>query len=395
MNLESLYNKEKIAGTFPYYIGSITLHTRYLYILILVILSMILLSLPLIKINLYVKASGIIRPGKEKTPVYSPVSGTIAAVNFAESDRLDQGEVLVVLDRSRKEFELEEMKSLTRQILSEIRDLENLLSGGHKQMHSVKYKLEYTAFSQQSARLAEKLAKATREKNRNESLFRAKLISDKEFDDLLFNEEQQKRELRQFESMNRNQWQNELAELQFMQKQYQGQLNCLLEDLSHCNIRTPVSGTIEYLSPMHPGSNIQVGDQLAIISPDTMIIGEMYVKPADIGMIHLGQPVRLIIDAFDYRNWGTIQSTITEISDDFLVINNEPVFRIRCPLDKVSLIGNNGYSGSLKKGMTFRALCQVNRKSLWQILTGKMNSWLNPALFKPSISRATAYEKIR
>ena len=195
--------------------------------------------------------------------------------------------------------------------------------------------------------------------------------------------------------MKNNQWQNELAELQFRQKQYEGQINCLLEDLKHCEIRTPVSGIIEYLSPIHPGSNIQQGQQLAVISPDTDIIGELYVTTSDIGLIYLNQPVQLIIDAFDYREWGTISAAITEISDDFIIINNQPVFRIRCKLDRVSLELKNGYTGSLKKGMTFRALCLVNRKSIWQLMTGKMNDWLNPALSKSNHLTVASNEKIR
>jgi multidrug resistance efflux pump len=378
--LESLYTKESAGSTFPHYIGSIALHSKNLYLAILVIVSLVILSLPFIKVDLYIKASGIIRPGTEKTPVHCLVSGVVSTVNFSEGDRLDQGDVLVMLKRNRKEYELEQLQALNDQITSEIRDLEYLLNGCHEQMSSVRYKMEYMAFSKQSARLKEKLIKASREKNRNESLFREQLISEKEFDDMSFTEDQHRQELNNFIFMKRNQWQNELAELQFRQKQYKGQINCLNEDLKHWQIRSPIPGTIEYLSPIHPGSNIQVGQQLAVISPDTAIIGEIYIPPSDIGLIHLGQPVQLIIDAFDYREWGTIQAAITEISDDFLVINNQPVFRIRCKLDRITLQLKNGYTGSLKKGMTFQALCLVNRKSVWQLLTGKMNKWLNPAL---------------
>jgi len=393
--LESIYGKENIKSTFPHYIGSIDLYSKKLYITILILLFLVLFSLPFIKVNLYVKASGIIRPGIEKTPVHSLVSGKVSGVNFSESNRINEGDIILTLDRSRKEIELEQMKSLSGQIISEIQDLENMLSGRCGQMQSVKYKLEYQAFSQQSAKLSKKLTKATREKNRNKSLFREKLISEKEFDDLSFTEVQLKQELNHFIFMKQNQWQNELADLHFRQNQYLGQINCLMEDLKYCEILAPVSGIVEYLSPIHPGSNIQPGQQLVIISPDADIIGELYVKPADIGMIHLDQPLQLIIDAFDYREWGSISAVVTEISDDFIIINNQPVFRIRCKPDRVSLNLKNGYTGSLKKGMTFQALCLINRKSVWQLLTGKMNDWLNPALNNPNNSIAASHEKIR
>jgi len=393
--MESLYTKERVTSTFPYYIASITLHSKKLYVVMLVIFLLGIFSLPLIKVDLYVKAAGIIRHGTEKTPVHSLVSGIVERVNFSESDRIEKGEILLLLDRKRKEYELEQFYSLAGQITSEINDLNNLISGNSKQMQSVRFELEYETLSRQKARLTEKLTKASRERKRNESLFRENLISEKEYDDLLFNEEQYRQELYQFIFTKRNQWQIELADLQFKKKQYEGQINCLTEDLRNCEICTPVSGIIEYLSPVHPGSNIQVGQQLAVVSPDTGIIGEIYVKPSDIGLIRMGQSVRLIIDAFDYREWGTIRAEISEISDDFMVINNQPAFRIRCRLDRTGLTLKNGYTGLLKKGMTFRALCQVNRKSLWQLLTGKMNTWLNPALGTPGQSTTIAYETIR
>ena len=209
--MESLHTSESVKSTFPHYIGSISLHSKKLYIMILIIVFLLLFSLPFIKVNLYVKSSGIIRPGTEKTPVHSLISGKVAGVNFSESDRLKEGEIMVSLDRNSKELELEQLKSLSGQIMAEIHDLENLLSDNQGQMYSVKFRLEYLAFTQQSARLSEKLAKAAREKNRNESLFIEKLISEKEFDDLAFNVDQHKQELNHFIYMKQNQWQNELA----------------------------------------------------------------------------------------------------------------------------------------------------------------------------------------
>jgi len=393
-DLECLYGKGNIKSTFPHYIGSITLNSKKLYITILVILILVLFCLPFIKVNLYIKATGIIRPGTEKTPVHSLVSGKVSTVNCSESDSIYKGDIIVILDRNRKEFELEQLNSLSGQIMSEIHDLEDLLTGRQGPRQSIKYKLEYQAYSQHSAKLSEKLTRATREKNRNESLFREKLISEKEFDDLAFNENQLRQELSNYIYMKRNQWQNELADLQFRQKQYTGEINCLSEDLKHCEIRAPVSGVVEYLSPIYPDSYIQPGQQLAIISPDTNIIGELYVKPSDIGMIYLDQPVRMIIDAFDYREWGSISASVTEISDDFLIIHNQPVFRIRCKPDQVFLSLENGYTGTLKKGMSFQALCLVNRKSVWQLITGKMNDWLNPALNESKSLITASNEKI-
>jgi HlyD family secretion protein len=47
----------------------------------------------------------------------------------------------------------------------------------------------------------------------------------------------------------------------------------------------PVSGRIDQLSGIYEESIIQAGQQLAIITPDTLLIGEIYITPDDIGLI--------------------------------------------------------------------------------------------------------------
>jgi membrane fusion protein, peptide pheromone/bacteriocin exporter len=85
------------------------------------------------------------------------------------------------------------------------------------------------------------------------------------------------------------------------------------------------------------------------------------------------------IDAFNYNEWGMMPGTVADIAGDFVLMENKPVFKVRCRLEKQTLQLKNGYTARLKKGMTLRTRFVVTRRSLFQLLYDKADDWLNPA----------------
>jgi HlyD family secretion protein len=124
---------------------------------------------------------------------------------------------------------------------------------------------------------------------------------------------------------------------------------------------------------------LQAGQKVCLVSPDTALVAEVMVLPKDIGWLSVGNKVHLQIDAFNYTDWGMVSGKILEISNDFQLTNQTPVFKVRCTLDKQVLTLNNGIKGILKKGMTLNARFFVAERSLMQLITDKANNWLNPA----------------
>jgi len=59
-------------------------------------------------------------------------------------------------------------------------------------------------------------------------------------------------------------------------------------------------------------------------------------------MLRLAMPVRFQVDAFNYNQWGLATGKVLEISNDIIIINNMPVFKVKCALDKEYLILKNG-----------------------------------------------------
>jgi len=143
-------------------------------------------------------------------------------------------------------------------------------------------------------------------------------------------------------------------------------------------VKAPISGIVQGLSSKYPGVWLQPNELLCNISPNDQLIGECYVASKDIGFLKIGQPVQYQIEAFDYNYFGFVKGQILAIDNDYTLISNAPVFKVKCGFEKKTLSLKNGYLGQLKKGLKFQARFNVANRSLWQLLFDKLDDWLNP-----------------
>jgi HlyD family secretion protein len=179
-------------------------------------------------------------------------------------------------------------------------------------------------------------------------------------------------------------WQNDLA----MRKNDAANLladfeQCMVE-LSNRIVLAPISGEIIQSSDIQKGSIVSTGQKIAEISPDGELVATCYVKPADIGLIHENQHVRIQVDAFNYREWGMLEGTIIDISDDIIIESSSSAFfRIKCKPGQTFLSLKNGIKAPVKKGMSLNARIVVIRRSLFNLLFDKADKWFNPYTYKP------------
>lgn len=379
---ESFIDFVKFTQNNHYYIGETSQPGKIVYISVLIFVCFLILCLPFIKVDISVMAPGIIRPVCEKTEITSLVSGRIDKVHYVEGNFVEKGQLLITLECDQIRDEIEYYKFEKSLILNEITDLKNLLSTKDTTMVSVKYRFEYNNYYNRLSKIQEQLNKARKEKERFDVLYRERLISDKEYDDLMYAQSQLEKEVDWLIGSTMNEWQTELSRLRYQIGQTGSDISRIENELSHCEIFAPVSGRIDQMAGIYEGSIIHAGQKLSTITPDTFLIGEIFITPDDIGLIRTDQEIILVIDAFDYREWGVIHGRITDIPDDFILIDNQPVFRIKCIPDQFYLHLRNGTEGRLKKGMTFHARCIVTRRSLAHLIAGKFDKWLNPAIKK-------------
>lgn len=335
-----------------------------------------------ITIPISIQSFALIRPSSEISLIRPLLNGRLKSSAIKENQIIKKGETLYTLDSDIQQ-EREKLLALKKQDIDFfLTDLKSLLGNtAGKDLTTALYRQSYFNYKQKLTEATTRLKKVQADFNRNSKLHREKVIADVEFENFQFELDKAKNDLELVKQSQLSQWQSDLRTYERDLQELEGQLAQLAKENENLVIKAPVSGTVQNVAGVYPGSMVFANQELAQISPDTTMLVEAYVSPNDIGLIRAGMPVRFQVNAFNYNQWGLATGMVKEISSDVHIINDQPVFKVRCQLDKDYLQLKNGYKGYLKKGMTLQARFMVTERTLWQLLYDKMDDWLNPNTF--------------
>ncbi|HET6228537.1 MAG TPA: HlyD family efflux transporter periplasmic adaptor subunit [Longimicrobiaceae bacterium] len=353
--------------------------SRTVYTAVWVLVLGSLAALPLLKVDIAVASPGIIRPATEKTEVRAGASGILERVGIAKGQRVKRGDVLAVVGAPDAASRLALLESQVAERTREMDDLRRLTAGGDPGALSVgRRRQEYAQFRAEldDARLQEQ--RQDGDLRRGRALHDQKLLADGEMDQLELQARQARARTVALTERYAGGWQADLATLRQETEQLRSQAEQLRSQSALFTVTAPEAGTVEEAASLAPGSFVAAGDRLAVISPTAALVAEMQVAPRDVGMLRVGMPVRMQVDAFNYLDWGSVHGRILDISDDFLLVDGRPAFRVRCAMAEGRLSLKNGVTGRLKKGMTLQGRFLVARRSLFQLLYDNVNDWLNP-----------------
>ena len=362
----------------PAYLRVISPASNAIYFICLGLFACVLISLPLVQIPVSVTGQGIIRPETERAEIVPPVSGLIEEVMVAEGMTLAKDSPILKIRSMESTGSLEGDLEDLQETKVFLHDLDRLLAHPMEIPESARFLQEYDTYRDRLDYLDMLYKKAQRECERHSGLFEQKLISAKQYDDLCFERNKSAREVEGYRNESQRQWQGSRNECLQRIRALETRIRKYREQIHLTTVYAPVSGNLVEMKGIYPGTTVSAGEVVGVISPDAMLIGEFYMKPGDIAFLHEGQHVRLNMHAFPAREWGMPEGSIYEISDDFLIIDKQAAFRVKCHLDKPCLQLKNGFPGRLKKGMTFQAHCLVVNRTLLQLLWDKTDKWLNP-----------------
>lgn len=135
-------------------------------------------------------------------------------------------------------------------------------------------------------------------------------------------------------------------------------------------IIAPIAGRVTSLQVM-PGRSTDGHQPLfAIVPQGSVMQATLYAPSRAIGMARVGQPVRLMYDAFPYQRFGTFTGRIVRISHSVLAPDEvdapvklqDPVYEVRVALDRQG-IDAFGEVMPLEPGMTLSADVILDRRS--------------------------------
>jgi multidrug resistance efflux pump len=367
------------------YLISISARSRILYWIIIGMIISGMAALPLIYVDVSVQARGYFQSDIEKQVVFAPFQGKIIYTSIHNGGDIKKGDTLLVFDTESLRAQQACLMQRIGENNASIKDLESLTkySLADRSLQSGvitdRYKAEFANLRNQQIIQFQKYQKKKIEHERNKLLYNQQIIPKSDFENSLFLLTNEKDNLDQILLSQKSIWQSDLTmrrsdsiKLVADSKQCSG-------ELSNRVILAPTAGEIIQSSDIQIGSIVNEGQKIAEISPEGELVATCFVKPAEIGLIHEKQKVKIQVDAFNYNEWGMLQGDIIDISDDMIVENGSVAyFRVKCKPEKTFLSLKNGYKAEIKKGMSLNTRILVIRRSLYHLLFDKAANWFNP-----------------
>jgi len=380
----TLHTPQSIEDTVEYFFTDQPRAGRLIYLVILAITLGALAALPFVKVGVTVQSAGVIRPEVERQSARATVTGSIDRVQLRPNQQVRRGDTLVVIRDPATEERLRQTRTEEAEGAGDVADLSRLVlvvgdSSQRPELRTARYRQEYAAYQSERARLSVNVQRARQEVTRASALFARGFAPPQELEDRKLDLARAVAEQQAMVDRALSEWQGALASARLALHRTNSALQQSEYDLARTTLLAPIDGTVTELRSLSPGSFVQAGEELALISPSAQFVGEVYVAPRDIGLIRRGGSVRMLVDAFNYTEWGVIMGTVTDISGDIRAGDGAPVFLVRCALDRSHLALRNGVRGELRKGMSFRARFAVAERSLFQLLYDDVDAWVNPA----------------
>ena len=392
MKNDRLASFEELGGSVELLVADRSTRVNHVYRVVLLLVIAALVSLPIVRVAVSVPTAGIVRPILEKQAMRARTSAFIREVRVANNQSVRLNDTLVILDDKQLTAQERVLLEQIRERENLVRDFETLLAGVSTSLESVAL-LTPQGASERSRYRAERrrLQLAADEAARQRELTRAMartpgVVSADEVRRRETEAEQSESELGLQTERTTTDWTSRLRSERDNIRDFRNRLAELGQQRSLYVIRSPVEGTAEQVISMSPGGFVQAGDELLQISPETQIAAEMQVSARDIGLLTVGMPARMMIDAFDYNSWGVATGSIVSISHDAAVVDNQAVYFVRCSIDQPELTLKNGYRGRIQKGMTFQARFLVAERSLFNLMYDRVDSWLNPSRTPPRVA---------
>lgn len=359
---------------------------KWLYLILIALAILGFAATWYIFMDVVVNANGIIRPFRERTSVRTPVAGTIDSIWIREGQYVREGERLAALKDERQQLialKLKDDLSRKQELLNDLNKL-ILIQGDNdikvSPLGTAVYREQFALFAQQLEEKKIILTQSRSEFDVARKLINDRIIAPAEYDARKSVYQQRSAILSSALHQQLATWNRERQEITEEINDLNRQLVGLAAEQENLHLFAPVSGFVMGLQEHYSGSFLQSGEVFCVVSPEDSLVAECLVQADKIGFLQAGQKVVFKVAAFDHKQFGIIHGTIKSIDNDFSIINEMPVYKIRCSLSEKTLSLRNGYVAKLKKGMSLDARVIITRRTVWQLFTDRLHNWFVPVV---------------
>lgn len=352
-----------------------------IYWIFLIVVVVILLLLPFVYIDISLSSSGFVRPKSEITTLKSPISEVVEKNYFSEGDEIHKGDTLLTFRTETPDYKMHYDRFRLDDYANHIHDLQILSIGQCPSCFSSQARQrEYMSYQAKVSEITTYIQQTEIEYKRNKILYKEGLIAQEEYEKYYYAYKNKVDELKSLEQNQLSSWQLDLNNYKNQYSEYQSDFNQLTKSKSLYAVTSPVDGTLEQFRGIYPGSSLQAGNTIAVISPYAELFAECYVTLNDVGFIHPGMKVNLQVSTFNYNEWGVLHGVVEHISSDYIQDEqNNTFFKVRCIIETPYLVyKRTGRKGYIKKGMNVTAHFIITRRSLFDLLYQNIDEWINP-----------------
>jgi len=366
-----------------------TTKSKVIYLILLVSVCVFFVSLFVISVDVNIQCRGIITTREKQSEVRSPIYGKLISFRLIENAYVNVGDTVAIVDTTEIQQSIEILVSRIQTIRNEITDLNYLThaSAGTglntELIKSLKYRQEAQRFIADVNYQKAEIENIKKDFERQKQLYNNKVIPQIEYEQSAYKFENAQLRYKQLIESRLGIWQDELKINESQLLTLQENMNSQLKEKLKCFITAPLSGFIQNLTSIQLGAVVFPNQELCRISPKDDLLVEMYISPTDIGYVFEKQKVRYRIDAFNANQWGFLEGSIQEISNDITLADGQILgFRVLAQLNGLSL-NNEGKNATVRKGMTLTANLVLTNRTIAQLLFDDISDWLNPSNIKP------------
>ena len=384
MQRPRIFSDTLLKNSSDYFIYEHSRKSRVIYIALLLSIILSIISLFFIKVDVSATAQGVIKPKGERNIVTSPISGKLIAVNIKENSFVEEGDTLFTIHSDNILSQLPAILSRESELILMLNDIDSILNSGLKStLLSSIYIQDVISYNSQLRELEVTKITFLKSYRRLKSLYRDRVVSLSDFERAEADYKNSLNAISIFKDERKSQWNSDKSSYKGELRDIRLKIEQLRKQRQESVVLAPISGYIQKVLNVVDGSYLHSGREILEISPSGILVAECYVSPKDIGLIFKGQRCRVMVDAFNYNEWGVITGEISEIFDDIIITeasggSSSSFYKVYCNLDSNFLMLKNGYQGSIKKGMSINVRFIVARRTLFNLLYDKIDDWINP-----------------
>lgn len=385
-NGENIISDNILDNVSETYISKVTIRSKIIYWTILGMLLIGIISMFFINVDVSIQSSGVLQSKVARQRVYSFFTGVVTRANIENETPINKGDTLLIVSTDAQvakekalTFKIDELNLRFHDLglLLEIDSTKIFCTSLH--LTSKMYSSEYRLFIDRYVQQFRHVVQAEREYQRDLTLFKQKVIANAEFEENRQKYLDEQENLRLTLQKQLSKWNEDLVSIVQDSKQSNADLCAIQHEISNSVVTAPISGVIQNSIDIQQGGMVMANQLLGEITPDSLLVAIVYVKPSDIGYLKVGLMAKLQVDAFNYNQWGILEAHVNEISSDVYTDNSNNIFfKVTLSLSRDFMKLTNGYTAKLRKGMTVNAHILITQRTLLNLIYDKADSWFNP-----------------